>query len=351
MTTSTSPTRIEYIDAIKGFSILWVVIFHLGEIVPDWLAAPYRMPLFFFMSGIFFRYRPFKEFLARRVNTLLIPLAIWLIITWLYMIFKYEILSLVFTVPIEYQGPTWTLISDVLKLRHISNDYVFTPFLSNSPLWFLLGLFNVQMIFYGLRQLTSKTWFILAISAVLYVVGRVMELNSINGLFLVSISFQYVLYYALGAISGNQLIEFIKDRRNTRLLLIICLPILIVLPFVDLQIWGYNTVSIMVRAICFVPLVFIIFSKIYDLKILKPLIFFGRNSLVVLATHSLIFGITTSFVVKIVALWGDFEHVSLSLYYNATLFLLVCFINYYIIKFCNRYAPWAVGKTNVIKLK
>ena len=48
--------RIEYIDCIKGFCILWVVTIHLGENLPDWIMVPYRMPLFFFMSGIFFSY-------------------------------------------------------------------------------------------------------------------------------------------------------------------------------------------------------------------------------------------------------------------------------------------------------
>ena len=47
--------RIEYIDCIKGLTILWVVVYHFGpENIPEWVTIGYRMPLFFFLSGIFF---------------------------------------------------------------------------------------------------------------------------------------------------------------------------------------------------------------------------------------------------------------------------------------------------------
>ena len=41
--------RIDYIDAIKGFSVLWVVLYHFdltGEIGRVAINAPLRLPLF-----------------------------------------------------------------------------------------------------------------------------------------------------------------------------------------------------------------------------------------------------------------------------------------------------------------
>jgi fucose 4-O-acetylase-like acetyltransferase len=67
--------RVKYIDIIKGFTILWVVLFHtrLNRYEDLWICVGYRMPLFFFLSGIFFRRRQLKEFLKKRINTILIP--------------------------------------------------------------------------------------------------------------------------------------------------------------------------------------------------------------------------------------------------------------------------------------
>ncbi|MDE7381406.1 MAG: acyltransferase family protein, partial [Muribaculaceae bacterium] len=66
--------RIEFIDLAKGFCIILVVIFHSGvELnIPNFNAL--RMPLYFVLSGLFFRdYGDFIHLLKRKINKLLIP--------------------------------------------------------------------------------------------------------------------------------------------------------------------------------------------------------------------------------------------------------------------------------------
>ena len=41
--------RIDYIDAIKGFSVLWVVLYHF-DLTGVAINAPLRLPLFFFQT-------------------------------------------------------------------------------------------------------------------------------------------------------------------------------------------------------------------------------------------------------------------------------------------------------------
>ena len=71
--------RIEFVDLAKGFCIILVVLFHLQLYMAyytpfDWMARSFRMPLYFILSGLFFKeYEGFLGFLKRKTNKLLIP--------------------------------------------------------------------------------------------------------------------------------------------------------------------------------------------------------------------------------------------------------------------------------------
>ena len=70
--------RIEYIDLMKGFCITLVVYHHavgyFGVEIIDKVLHNFRMPLYFFLAGMFFkRYSCFTEFLIRKTNRILIP--------------------------------------------------------------------------------------------------------------------------------------------------------------------------------------------------------------------------------------------------------------------------------------
>ena len=79
--------RIEYIDLAKGFCIVLVVLVHIAAFYTyqlpggDFFKA-FRMPLYFFLSGCFFKaYRGFSDFAKRKVNKLLIPYLFWYVLT------------------------------------------------------------------------------------------------------------------------------------------------------------------------------------------------------------------------------------------------------------------------------
>lgn len=70
--------RIEYIDLMKGICITLVVIVHCNVSFPyeilNNLLQNLRMPLYFFLSGLFFKeYGCFSHFLIKKVNKLVIP--------------------------------------------------------------------------------------------------------------------------------------------------------------------------------------------------------------------------------------------------------------------------------------
>ena len=76
MTTLVQPKkRYENIDFMKGICILLVVAAHIDmPLLSHPCFSLFRMPLYYFLSGIFFsRYDGIKTFLTKKINNLIIP--------------------------------------------------------------------------------------------------------------------------------------------------------------------------------------------------------------------------------------------------------------------------------------
>lgn len=121
--------RIEYIDLMKGICIVLIILLHCGVTfsneVLDSMFKCFRIPLYFFLSGLFFKeYGGFKDFCIRKVNKLLIP----------YVFFVY--------VP-------YAFIDVTSSYPHTFASYIFMllePY--NLPLWFLRCLFLTYALYY-----------------------------------------------------------------------------------------------------------------------------------------------------------------------------------------------------------
>jgi fucose 4-O-acetylase-like acetyltransferase len=86
-----SSQRIDYVDIAKGISIILVALFHskLKTVIPE-LIQPmglFRLPLFFFLAGLFFSAAPSPAvFIGKKADVLLKPyfvtsLGLWLAFT------------------------------------------------------------------------------------------------------------------------------------------------------------------------------------------------------------------------------------------------------------------------------
>lgn len=126
----TNKPRVEWIDLAKGLCMLLVIWNHTRDpfrqlhLVPfEWFTQMgfyFRMPLYFFLSGLFFKtYDGFVAFLKKKTNKLLIP----------------------FT--------TFTLLSLLLQVEWFT------------PVWFLLSLFYCNVIFYFLHIIGKGRWWII----------------------------------------------------------------------------------------------------------------------------------------------------------------------------------------------
>ena len=70
--------RIEYVDVAKGIAILSVIVGHTfsaydpGSLLNRFIYS-FHMPLFFILSGFFYRPQDFKTAFGRKVKNLLVP--------------------------------------------------------------------------------------------------------------------------------------------------------------------------------------------------------------------------------------------------------------------------------------
>ena len=70
--------RIDFVDLTKGVCIILVVMAHIGgafeKLDYHSMIASFRMPLYFFISGIFFKsYEGLFGFFIRKINKLIVP--------------------------------------------------------------------------------------------------------------------------------------------------------------------------------------------------------------------------------------------------------------------------------------
>ena len=68
--------RIEFIDLAKGLCISLVLLYHIHDFETNVERALlfFRMPLYYFLSGIFFKdYSGFIDFSIRKINKLIVP--------------------------------------------------------------------------------------------------------------------------------------------------------------------------------------------------------------------------------------------------------------------------------------
>ncbi len=159
--------RITEIDVAKGIGILLVVFAHVNytSFLLEYIYS-FHMPLFFVLSGFVFdrkRYLSFADFLRRRVKNLICP----------YIFFA--VMSVLFECIIIIYGNGFSV--DLVKtfckgiinilLSRGSADFF------NAPLWFVLCLFTVEIIYFFVSKLKDK--FAVLICMALVVLGWFLE--------------------------------------------------------------------------------------------------------------------------------------------------------------------------------
>ena len=148
-----SKPRIEYIDIAKGICIILVVYAHIDEQILDHRIGvffdSFRMPLYFFLSGLFFKcYSGWAEFAVKKFNRLVVPL---------FFFFLFAFLVDLAVAGIQFQtGDSRALAEFDWRIWQPLRSGGGGP--HNPPLWFLTCLFEINLLYYLLHRRLSGRW-------------------------------------------------------------------------------------------------------------------------------------------------------------------------------------------------
>ena len=140
--------RITYIDLAKGFCIVLVVLFHTKGVLNvhyscDAFLASFRLPLYFFLSGLFFKdYGSFIRFIIKKVNRLLVPFFCF------YLCFSVCVPNLLHNV-LNINFDTVVGWTSIWAFIH-PGQY------PNIPIWFLWCLFLMNVLFLIIYKVSNR---------------------------------------------------------------------------------------------------------------------------------------------------------------------------------------------------
>lgn len=185
--------RLIQFDILKGLGILLVILCHAGfGGVGRIFIYTFHMPLFFFASGMFYKSRPFMDYLIKNIKQLIIP----------YLFFAVTIfIKNSYSISKSYIGDIHAFmmsISDCFDHIDIMNEadgYLF------QSIWFLICLFIVRILYYVIDIIAKGNYGTMLIgSSVFYILGFLLQIYMINLPLFVDTAFSCVLFYNLGAI-------------------------------------------------------------------------------------------------------------------------------------------------------
>lgn len=205
---STDGRRIGYLDALKGIGIFLIVLGHVTRYEPliEFLYS-FHVPVFFIISGAFFKSRPFADFVRRRLKALLIPYLVFATLSTLYWLVIERRFRDDFTSPLS-------VVANVFFMSGGSEAYS-----QNAALWFLPALFVAEIIFYWMHTATvhcPKVRF--ALPAVTYLFGMAIAgtMNYVGTRlpFMLDVALLAAAWYSLGFCLKPLLLDSLPQKRG-----------------------------------------------------------------------------------------------------------------------------------------
>ena len=166
-TTADNRKRIESVDLFRAFGIILMIMGHIkfGSVFDKWIHA-FHMPMFFFVSGWFFRQKESLGAQIRKlVRSLLIPYIVFELVQWAVLLIfipeyrTFEVLRYVF----------W---ENTYKIPVASGASGISPI--PGAMWFLTALFLAEILYIFLDRILGQNWKLHVVVAVLAVLGMLL---------------------------------------------------------------------------------------------------------------------------------------------------------------------------------
>lgn len=320
--------RIEEFDILKGLGIICVVIGHTQ--IPKGLHSviySFHMPLFFLVSGFFYRPLPVTQYLKKSSNHLLIPWLFFAILAFLLF------LGMSFVASHKF----WHALSNTISQINLADENCKILYRS---IWFLPVLFVVSNIHNIVNNFLNNYHLHGLVALSLLALGFWAQVNIDLPFFIDTILSVYAFYW-LGSLIGQKK-EVIHFKSTTALKIVSVLALFILcitsmLTSFDID-YKKNIYPIFepLYAVLFVGVIFVTIKMWFGIKpINRFLVDCGKYSIVILGLHRL---------------FQDLSYVAFgkcnisNAYLQSTIFVVVSLpIILYLSKLLVRFAPELIG--------
>ncbi len=338
--------RIEWVDMLKGFGIILVMLGHAPFPEPLRIELyTFHMPLFFFLSGYVFsikKYSNFKEFLIHKAKTLLLPLMVFSIFM--------TIVSTIFDIlsKIGYSNLITNLNRNIFDIIFQARGETVV-----SALWFIGCIFFCQVIFYLILKIVKEDNLKILISInIVFIIGVIYRiLIDTNLPYSIDVSLIAILFLGLGYLFK---IYFEKIKIYFKLkYIILYLSINILFGFLNFKsihgridmfcnIYG-NYLFFIISAISGI---FMCITLFFNIKKISVLNYIGKNSLIYYSLHQyMVFKLIEFIIPQNLFGISNIGKFFLGIIYT----ILACGILYFVSEIINKKLPFILGKANYIK--
>jgi fucose 4-O-acetylase-like acetyltransferase len=302
--------------------MLWIVWYHTT--CPEAVKHYWHVPIFFFISGTFFRWESSGVFAKKTVKRVFIPFLFFYVISYFYRILLY------FWDFREIKSFDYFSIFDIFHWDCCRVDYLSV----NVPLWFFISFIIIQFLYWLLYKISTNKWFLAIITVAIFIAGNLLEYYRIALPFMIPQSFLNALYFGMGIVFGKKIIDIMELKGKS-----ICLCSMAIILFIIIMSISIPARREIVTAIQFFPfliIVFFIFRNVYKLPLFGPLHFYGINSLIVLGAHV---------PIQIIYRRILFKYLRETNIFSGCIDTILTIITlYFVILFLNKYFPIFVGK-------
>ncbi|GAB6012780.1 acyltransferase family protein [Viscerimonas tarda] len=332
-------THYLWADYARFTCLFLVVFFHIPfrpDSVMDETLRLFRIPCFFFISGLLFRfekYPAFPGFVKHRAKQILAPYFCFFFIAYVFWLLGAK----QFYISADRQA-SLSLYEPVL-------EYLCgTPYLILWPLWFLACLFALQCIFYlFFKKIKNK---FLAVFILLLFPLLPVLIDMQNAPWKLDRVCNYMPYYGVACFFRKEIFAFFEQKKRYAVALILFLFHLLFLyladeltnPFAGVYIKIGGSITIIFAGCTLIKIVADFLGK------RKYIDYISTNSVVVLGWHTYVIRGIQAIVMLLVATPAGAGFPELSYGINlilAALVMLLLFIPAYLI---NRYVPFITGK-------
>ena len=315
--TEQTTLRQDHIDCVQGLMILCVMLYHLYDLTYKPLyyillfPLSFRIAWFFFKGGMFYKERGFKDVLFSGFKKLVVPAVVFNIIG--------------FICYIVVEKPQINIINEIDFL------YVFGSLHGDTPLWFLLSFFAIQIIYSLLRKMKISPIIIAFFSIGLFYTNKIIGFRPYWA-YNIPIG---LLFYALGS--------FFKEIQYKKNVIIISIIIYSSLLLVNKELYFYFAkfhpfLVAIPWALAGCILINVLF-KSFPIIGIKPLKLLGQYSMEFYCTHFIIINLIEAYIRNNTLPISDMAFRSIAF----AIYIIVLFVTLHFFKLSH--IQWIFGKT------